>query len=126
MKKWLAIIGAVLVALAVTTPTVKADSFPDGKIRAFTKTSPAGGPVVSAFSCVDLGDGNLLLAFVIQGHGVWTLSCISDTNQQVLMAEGVASANPQGNIDYCIVPATGYATCVFSLGNVHGWFGPGL
>ena len=124
MKRLIAIIGAVL-ALAVTTPT-NASTFPESAMDALTMTSPAGGPTVTAFSCVDLGDGNLLLAFVLQGHGVWTLSTISMTNQQTPVAGGIVSENPQGKITYCIVPASGYCTCVFHLGNVHGWFGPEL
>jgi len=120
------IIGAALLCLPLFTLNARAENWPDGKLHAFTMTSPAGGPTVSNFSCVDLGDGNLLLAFVIQGHGVWTLSTITRANQETPVAGGVASENPKGKITYCIVPAADYCTCVFHLGNAHGWFGPEL
>lgn len=122
--KRLLLLSLIAIATTVATYNVNAAPIPDGRIDAFTKTSPAGAPVVDNFACVNLGDGNLLIAFTVTGIGRWDCMEVCTGNQVKFLASGIA--NYSGEIHYCVMPAADYVNCYFETYNVHGWAGPEL
>lgn len=103
---------------AALTGTLKAQSAPEPKLDALSKANPGNPLRVTAYECLDLGDGTMLLSFTVTGQGYFRCVEVCTGNQLTVVCDWSRSGGQSVSYAY-VIQSSNWRGCFFDIVNNH-------